>query len=67
MGPSVKFVLCIASMVHSQKRKLGVVFFIRKNTKPGGCPGRFGESPDFSLFFCETFPYVQYFCDLKMF
>ena len=38
-------------MVHSQKRKLGVIFFIRKNTKPGGCPGRFGESPDFSLFF----------------
>ena len=28
MGPS-------AEMVHSQKRKLGVIFFIRKNTKPG--------------------------------
>ena len=28
-------VLFHASMVNSQKRKLGVIFFIRKNTKPG--------------------------------
>ena len=65
MGPSVKFVSCINGSF--SKKKIRGNFFIRKNTKPGGCPGRFGESPDFSLFFCETFPYVQYFCDLKMF
>ena len=54
MGPSVKFVLWINSSF--SKRKLGVIFNIRKNTKPGGGRGRFGKTSDFLQdFFCETF------------
>ena len=57
MAQSVKFVSRINV---SFSKKMGK-FFIRKNTKPEGGGGRgrgrFGKSPDFFAFFCETFPY----------
>ena len=46
MGPNVKFVSPICDLI--SERKIGVIFFIRKKTIPGGeggSEGGFGKRP----------------------
>jgi hypothetical protein len=51
MGPNVKFVSAITDAFSN--KKMGVNFFRKKKTKPGGegVRGRFGKRPNFSPFF----------------
>ena len=54
MGPSIKFVSCINGSFSKKKRKLGVIFIIRKNTKPGlgvGVEGGLANHHTFYLIF----------------
>ena len=59
MRPSVKFVLAIIDSI--SKKKMGVNFFIRKKTIPGGGGPRGGLAKNHKkyVFFPEPFPWVK--------
>ena len=57
MGPNVKFVSPICDLI--SERKIGVIFFIRKKTIPGGGArgGVWQKTIKNTVFFSEPFPY----------
>ena len=65
MGPSVKFVSCINGSF--SKKKTRGNFFIRKNTKPWGCPEVWRITRRFPIFFVKPSLTYSTFVTLKCF